>query len=289
MNLENKLEGFPHVYYFNMDEETDRREYMESQFENYCINYTRISSNRFNARNPLEWIDVVKDGKDVLRQFDGMAPRILANFVSHIIFLKEWYENTDEDLMILMEDDYDLSLIDYWHFDWNYFMSRVPFDWDTIQLGYEHFERVEFFLSHKDYRSFNFGPTLINRNHISKILNLFIPDNLIELQTHQHYCGDCTCTQLNTQPCFNFSVDTSINHVGKNYTVPLITTNTELFQEDNSSDVFRRHHINRHIYHYWWKNKRDQFSLDDFFRMNKSKDNEMTEYLHNHASRAFSF
>jgi len=179
-----------------------------------------------------------------------------------------------------MEDDYDLSLIDYCHFDWKYLMSKLPFDWDTIQLGYEHFERVQFFLSHKDYRSFNFGPTLINRRHVSKILDLFFYNDKIVCQGF---------------PCYGktiknfFSVDFSINHVGKNYTLPLITTNTNFFQKDNAYSVYKRHQTNRYIYHYWWKNKRDNFSLDDFFEMNKPYDDDMTEYLYNHVSRALSF
>ena len=279
MDLENKLIGFPHVYYFNMDEEETRRVYMEKQFDNYGINYTRVSSNRFDASKVQDWSVFLYDADLLIKNNNSVGLRVLANFVSHITFLKEWYDNGDEDIIILMEDDYDLSLIDYWHFDWNYFMNHIPFDWDTIQLGYEHFERIQFFLSHKDYRSFNFGPTLINRNHVKKILDLYLVDGKIKGRGNNAYEIDDT----------RVSVDSSINHVGKNYTIPIITTNTDFFQDDNSSEVFKRHHINRYIYHYWWKNKRDQFSLDDFFRMNKPNDNEMTEYLQNHASRALSF
>ena len=279
MDLENKLDGFPHVYYFNMDDEVERREYMENQFHYYGIDYTRISSNRFDAKKIHEWKDRVFDIPTIINDTGGMGPRVLANFVSHIVFLKEWYESSDEEYIILMEDDYDLSLIDYWHFDWEYLMSKLPFDWDTVQLGYEHFERVEFFLSHKDYRSFNFGPTLINRSHVKKVLDLYLQDS--KLISRGFPCYGIGIQQV--------SVDFSINHIGKNYTIPLITTNTDFFQPSNSWHVYKRHHTNRYIYHYWWKNKRDQFTLDDFFTMHKRNDNEMTEYLYNYESRALSF
>ena len=284
MDLNNKLSGFPHVYYFNMDEETHRRDYMESQFKNYNIEYTRISSNKFDAKRIYEWSDYLKDENDIIENDKGRVPqalsnKVLANFVSHIVFLKEWYEASKENYIILMEDDYDLSLIDYWHFDWEYLMSRLPFDWDTVQLGYEHYERVEFFLSHKDYSSFNFGPTLINRQHVSKILDLYLSDGKIISPPLSYYGINETF----------FSVDVSINHVGKNYTLPLITTNTDFFQEDNAYHIYKRHHTNRYIYHYWWKNKRDIFSLDDFFTMHKPNDDDMTEYLYNYESRALSF
>jgi len=280
MDLNNKLSGFPHVYYFNMDEEDNRRNYMESQFDKYDINYTRISSNRFDADKINQWDNYLQDKDLVIENTAGMGPRVLANFVSHMVFLKEWYESSNEDCIVLMEDDYDLSLIDYWHFDWKYLVSKLPFDWDTVQLGYEHFEKVEFFLSHKDYRSFNFGPTLINRRHVSKLLDLYFSSE------HKIKTQSLSCYGIDER---TFSVDMSINHVGKNYTLPLITTNTDLFQQDNAYHVYKRHQTNRYIYHYWWKNKRDDFSLDEFFTMNKLNDIDMTEYLYNYESRALSF
>jgi hypothetical protein len=262
-----------------MDKEIDRRNYMENQFKYYGIEYTRISGNRFEANKVEEWSDILHDDNIIINNMGKIDSRVLANFVSHITFLKEWYESSDEDYIILMEDDYDLSLIDYWHFDWSYLMTKLPFDWDTIQIGYEHFDRIEFFLSHKDYRSFNFGPTLINREYVKKILNLFFVHGKI-------FRRDFSCYGLTDK---TISVDETINHMGKNYTIPLITTNTDFFKDDNSWRVYKRHQTNRYIYHYWWKNKRDQFTLDDFFTMNKPNDNDMTEYLYNYESRALSF
>jgi len=44
-----KLEGFPHVYWLNLDSDTQRREYMESQFRYWEIgSNTRISG--YDAR-----------------------------------------------------------------------------------------------------------------------------------------------------------------------------------------------------------------------------------------------
>ena len=276
MDLKNKLDGFPHVYYFNMDKDLDRRVYMEKQFDQYGLDYTRISGDRFNVNKINDWIDIVDN--PMLFSKDDMRNRVLANFVNHIIFLKEWYQSSNDEHIILMEDDYDLSLIDYWHFDWKYLMSRLPFDWDTVQLGYEHFEKIEFFLSHKDYKSFNFGPTLIKRSYVKKLLDLFLSNNKIILQPFSCYGWDNV-----------YSVDVTINHLGKNYTIPLITTNTSFFRNDNAYEVYKRHEINRYMYHYWWKNKRNNFDLDDFFTIYKSNNNQMTEYLFNYESLALTF
>ena len=281
MDLENKLDGFPHVYYFNMDDEVERREYMENQFQYYGIDYTRVSSNRFDAKKIHEWKDYVFDVSTIINDMQGTVPRVLANFVSHIVFLKEWYQSSNEEYIVLMEDDYDLSLIDYWHFNWKYLMSKLPFDWDSLQLGYEHYEKIYFSLDHKDYRSFNFGPTLINKKYVGKIIDLLMTNNQVLLRPQFYY----------SHPSPQFSVDNTINHLGKNYTIPLITTNTNFFQKDNLFDVYKRHQTNRYIYHYWWKNKRDNFTVDDFFTIYKSdvREDDMTEYLYNYESRALSF
>jgi hypothetical protein len=48
MDLNNKLKGIPHIYYFNLDNRTDRREWMENQFKSWNIqNYTRISGSKY--------------------------------------------------------------------------------------------------------------------------------------------------------------------------------------------------------------------------------------------------
>ena len=44
-----KLRNFPHVYYVNLDNRTDRREYMEKQFDFLRLDFTRISSSKYVA------------------------------------------------------------------------------------------------------------------------------------------------------------------------------------------------------------------------------------------------
>ena len=70
-----------------------------------------------------------------------------------------------------MEDDYDLNLIEYWNFDWDYLMNRVPYDWDCIQLGFESTEFIPFFL-HPKLRHSYFGPVVLNRDYVEKLLSI---------------------------------------------------------------------------------------------------------------------
>jgi hypothetical protein len=129
IDLENKLRGFPHVYYFNLDQKTDRKKYMETQFDRWGIEYTRMSSNIYSIWNYDDWTTnkVTGDKSDT-------DQRLYAPAMMHFELFKRWLHDTDEEYILVMEDDYDLSLIEYWHFDWNYLMSKLPYDWDCIQL-----------------------------------------------------------------------------------------------------------------------------------------------------------
>ncbi len=92
MDLKHKLKNFPHVYYFNLDNRTDRRKYMEDQFERWNItDYTRVSGTKYLASKKDEWKHLIVDYEN----FNLLVP-IAANAISHLSFLKDWHKNTDD-------------------------------------------------------------------------------------------------------------------------------------------------------------------------------------------------
>ena len=70
------------------------------------------------------------------------------------------------------------------------------------------------------------------------------------------------------------SLDSFIPFLGKTYQLPLITQNPYL------DKVPKKHHfLCRDIYYDWWQNKRDNFTLEEFFSYGKENDIEMVERL----------
>jgi len=68
------------------------------------------------------------------------------------------------------------------------------------------------------------------------------------------------------------SLDSFLPFLGKTYQLPLITQNPHL------DKVPKKHHfLCRDIYYDWWQNKRDNFTLEDFFSYGKENDFEMVE------------
>jgi GR25 family glycosyltransferase involved in LPS biosynthesis len=102
MDLKNKLKNMPKVYYFNLDNRTDRKKYMEKQFDRWGINYQRVSGTKYLASKNKEWKHLIIDVKN----YKLLVP-IAANAISHLEFLKKWYEETTDPYVLLMEDDYD--------------------------------------------------------------------------------------------------------------------------------------------------------------------------------------
>jgi hypothetical protein len=257
MDLNNKLKGLPHIYYFNLDNRVDRKEYMENQFEKWNIkNYTRVSGTKYLESEWKKWIHLVDNARNIKKT--SVRLDALANMISHIDFLFFWLESTNDENLILMEDDYDLNLIEYWHFDWEYLMNNIPYDWDCIQLGYESNNHINFFLSPKpSFRTF-FGPCLLNRIYVKKLVNLFYDQqkNIFKVFKNNEFVG----------------VDNTICENGKCYCLPLITTNNDLKSGENSIERIHSHHVqSRKLYYFWWKKQRDKITLEEFFNPNSKK------------------
>ena len=162
-----------------------------------------------------------------------------------------------------MEDDFDLNLIEYWHFNWEYLMSNIPYDWDCIQLGYTTGGYVRFFLCPKLTDSF-WGPILINRHFAEKLINLhYFKEKYMLIRKYGHHPFNTGYRVV--------SLDSFIPFLGKTYQLPLITQNPYL------DEIPKQHHfLCKDIYYDWWQNDRDKYSLKDFFSYGKSNDGEMT-------------
>jgi len=263
INLSNKLKGLPHIYYVNLDNRSDRKKYMESQFDFWRIkNYTRISSSKYLASESESWANKVIDGS-----IKNLSSYVVGNAITHLELLKDWINNSSDEYVILMEDDYDLNLIQYWQFDWEYLISRLPYDWDCIQLGFESKEFIPFFL-HPKLRHSYFGPIMITREYAKKILRLHcVGEDKYNLNK---LIGD-----YNFKVC-STSVDYFMGHTGRTYSIPLITTNVDLGSTESDIQIERRHHVkSRAAYYYWWMKRSMKYSLDEFFTYGKPNDQEM--------------
>lgn len=270
MTLNKKLIGLPHIYYINLDHEVERREFMETQFKTWGIeNYTRVNASKFSRDDFNSWKHMIHL-EDI---FPKKRCRSLAVSLSHIETIKEWVENTKEEYLILMEDDTDISLIEYWHFDWEYLMNNIPYDWDAIQLGYNSNVRIYCFLHPKKTITWN-GPMLLNRSYCEKLISLYYRKgkyNFIKKVNRVDKSNSLDSKFGDVTGRFSVvDVDEFMGFNGKVYQLPLFSQNP-LYD-----DPPRYHHItSRKAHLMWWTVMRDEFTLEDFFTYGKSYDNKM--------------
>ena len=146
-----KLKGLPTLYYLNLDERPDRREYTELQYDELGIsNFKRFSASEYQFPNFVDWKHrvILNDISECVRWRQHIIE--IGTAICTLDMIKHWLTTTNEKHLLLMEDDYDYRFVKYWHFDWEYLMNHIPFDWDCIQLGFENeWEIPCFFTSHQ--------------------------------------------------------------------------------------------------------------------------------------------
>lgn len=275
MTLNNKLKGLPKIYYFNLDHKTDRRKYMETQFENWGIkNYTRVSSTKYLGSEVDKWAPIMISGDT-----SDTDIQVFAHSIIHFDIMKEWLRETDEDYILLMEDDYDLGIIEYWHFDWEYLMNKLPYDWDCIQLGYETTDVLSFYL-HPIKPEYSFGPCLMRRSYVEKLLNLHCDGEKYRFDfwvANNHWNYNTRKEYKNAAGSSDYFMCQS----GKTYSIPLIALNPYFTNWYYNGDWIPKAHFQMcyDTYYDWWKYDRDRFTLDEFFTYGKPNDNLMQRII----------
>lgn len=280
MTLHTKLKGIPHIYYINLEDRKDRREFMEEQFKKWGIEkVSRVNASEFLKDDIKTWESLV--------HFPHIIPvhrrRSVCVSLSHLETIRRWLEETSEEYMIIMEDDTDISLIEHWHFDWQYFMDNIPYDWDAIQLMYNSDIRIYCFLHPKKLITWN-GPLLIRRSYAEKLLNLYYIKgkyNFIKkvnrvtksnsIEPGRIYSSISNPYTVNAEGRITvLDVDEFIGLNGKVYQIPLFSQNPML------EDPPKLHHIaSNKIHEYWWTVMKDKFTLEEFFTYGKPNDSKM--------------
>jgi len=169
-----KIKGLPPIYYLNLDGQPDRSKYMEDQFAYWEIeDYTRISA--YDGRDD-DLSDIIKG-----RYPDNMSSGEVGCTTSHLKALKYFLKNSDSPCALIMEDDCDLDTIKHWGFAWKDFYSKVPYDYDVIQLAIINPAQVHLQLHRRFVNDFSTACYMITRHHAQKLIDLHCRDEKYKL------------------------------------------------------------------------------------------------------------
>jgi hypothetical protein len=215
-----KLKNIGPIYYLNLDDQPERKEYMEEQFKYWEIeNYTRISA--YDGRND-DLSDIIKG-----RYPENMTSGEIGCTTSHLKAIKYWYETSDSPYAIIMEDDVDLSTIKNWDFTWSDFYSRIPYDWDVVQLAIICTGALHIKLHKRFINDFSTACYMITRHHAEKLIRFHIKDGKYKLDN-------------GIKP--RAVADDLIYNSGNTYAIPLLLYKIELGSSIHPDhiDVFHR-------------------------------------------------
>ena len=226
-----KLKGLPHVYCINLDGEPHRWESVETMFKYWEVkNYTRISA--YDGRDD-DLGDIIKG-----RYPDQMSSGEVGCTTSHLKALKEFLK-TDAPCALILEDDCDISTVTHWNFKWRQFQSKLPYDYDVIQLAVINPMSVYLQLHRRFVNDFSTAAYLITRHHAEKLVRLHCRDDKYKLDQ-------------GVRP--RAVADDLIYNSGNTFTIPLFLYRIELGSTIHKDHVDAFHKTSHDAIWNFWRN-----------------------------------
>lgn len=258
-NLRFKFKKIPHIFYLNLDERQDKREYIEKQFQILGIkNFTRTSANRFSINTFDLWKTKIlcEPSNEIAR---------LSTLLNQFQVIIDWYDSNSSEYCIIAEDDVNFLTAKYWPFTWEYFFSKLPCNWDCVQLHVigEYF--VPMGLSDRSNNNHSAACYLINRNFASKLKQMhYIED---KFQFYDNYGYNSSWLKYHYQ-----SADFVPYKIGVTYTFPLFITNSDFLSDSyKNSNNFMAKKSDLVTLEWWKKFIENKYTLEDIFSRNSDK------------------
>lgn len=224
-----KLKGLPPIYCINLDDQTERWEYMVNQFKYWEIdNYTRVPA--YDGRED-DLGDILKG-----RYPDMCQSGEIGCVTSHLNAIKQFYDS-GAPVALMVEDDLDLDLVRFWNFTWKDFYGRIPYDWDVCQISIICTGDVHVKIHKRFVNEFSTAAYLITRHHAEKLIRL-------------HCRGDKYKLDNDVRP--RPVADDLIYNSGNTYAIPLLLYRT-LFESSIHQDHVEVFHKSNYQaqYNYW--------------------------------------
>lgn len=254
--MDKRIKGFPTCYVVNLEDVVRRREYMEAQLSKYGFKYHIKQFKRFENTNLR-----VEADEDVLNTLAlGLA-------TSHLLLIKWWYENTDEEMCAIFEDDCDFDLIQYWNFQFSDYIKKFGVVWDVLQLSVVHEGRPVMAPRVRDPWDHGLQCYIIKRHYAKRIVEYYFNrgvDNVINIRM-PHIIGQFPATRLGCTP------ENVVLGLGKVYVHPIFNHNINDFKSSNPTDGSEekgQHETSVRSYKYirdWWETIGKNTILDELF------------------------
>jgi GR25 family glycosyltransferase involved in LPS biosynthesis len=241
-----KLNNFGPIYYINLDDQPERREFMESQFDYWGIkDYTRISA--YDGRND-DLSHIIKG-----KYPENVSTSEIGCLTSHLKAIKYWYENSNSPYAVFMEDDCIIDNARYWNFTWQEFLSRVPYNWDCLQMAIICTGDLHLQIHKHQMNEFSTACYAITRRYAKKLIDLHCRDGKYKLDQ-------------DIRP--RAVADDLIYGAGAVFSVPLFLYNLKLGSTIHEDHVETFHKNSYEGLKAFWENKGSELSVEQITAYN---------------------
>ena len=251
-----KFEGAPEFWYISIEESFDRREKLHADFDKYGIKYKgNIYKRVEEAGYKIETHDFITDQIGIYRSMFDCS-------VSHLMTMRDWYERTDQEMVVICEDDISFDLVKYWNFNFTDIIKRIPVNWECVQLSLvREYRSVDFrFTKRKEY-DWSATAYLINRKFAKKLIDKHLsPTDRKYYNTKLDYPGN-----LNV-PCSENIIFAQRSNV---YTLPLFIEKdfpTTLGKQHANAPVKDNRTNTQEDIINWWTNIGQNLSADEIMK-----------------------
>lgn len=249
-----KLANIPKPNIINLIDCPDRKAYTEKEFAKLGVNDINVHVYERYNKDSIEFIG------------DPELLKIMTKGVtsSHLLTIKWWYENTQEDYGLFFEDDVDFETVNHWNFTLTEFIESIEAEWGALHLcnvfEYPYDQDREYpLMAIRRRKLWDHGlqAYALKREYAKKIIDYYF----IETENNQalaiHYK-----MPLGAPPSFENNV---MHGFGPVYTFPLFNQNVIDFRSKNI--YYYNKQADSAIYSYeflkdWWDKKGSNKTLE---------------------------
>lgn len=232
----NKLKGFEPVYVINLKSRTDRFDYIKKQLkENKVSNYTVVEATDGNS---AIWEDLVFDRKSL-----PLTDSELGATISHLSTIKNWFENSDSDYAVVIEDDLSFETVKYWDFNFKDFIKSIKQKYGILQFCIIHNFQVNPSFHIREHRDWSAACYLITRDWAKFLIDKYFVDGKYVLPNDYTALADFIIyngAKCYSKPLFTYSLNLETSITSPSHT-----------KEDKENPNGIHHKSHKDVISYW--------------------------------------
>lgn len=255
LTLTDKLQNIPTPNIINLKTCKDRKEWTESEFLRLGVSDIRVHSyDRYEEGISIPFFG---DPNIVNQTTKGVTS-------SHLLTIKWWYENTDEDYGLFFEDDLDYQTVEHWNFTLEEYIDKCSeYDWGALHLcnvfEYPWDNRNEYIPMvprRRELWDHGLQAYAIKRDYARKIVEYYFSD----FEDKIHYrmpLGSAITTENNILHGFGLVISFPLF----NHNVTDFRSKNIYYYNEQASSAFYSYEFLRD----WWEKKGAWLSLEGIF------------------------